>query len=248
MKLDKYGRKLERNPSNSPHISKDAAEKYQAFCDDNPEASDLLVIDSDSNATLMLYGSLDSWPMWSDEFSAKMVAAALKEAGGRHLTVRINSPGGEVFEGASVMELLKNYSGDGEIRVDGLAASAATMCMLARSDWTVVVGEQAQMMIHEARVSVYGATVSKLQSEAQALGSINESIKELYLDRSNMKADAIKQAMSIETWYSADQMVEKGFAAEKSTGKVPDMAAEQKAINETKANMKAYMAERGLGG
>ena len=125
------------------------------------------------------------------------------------LTVDISSGGGDVFAGSEIYTLLRNYDGKVVINIYGMAASAASVIAMAGDE--VNMSPTAQMMIHKAW-SVNQGNADDHEHEAKVLDSIDQSIVNAYSDKTGLKRDDILQMMQNETWMSAQEAVDKGFA------------------------------------
>ena len=125
------------------------------------------------------------------------------------LTVDISSGGGDVFAGSEIYTLLRNYEGKVVVNVYGMAASAASVIAMAGDE--VNMSPTAQMMIHKAW-SVQQGNADDHEHEAKVLDSIDQSIVNAYVDKTGIKRNDILQMMQNETWMSAQEAVDKGFA------------------------------------
>ena len=125
------------------------------------------------------------------------------------LTVDISSGGGDVFAGSEIYTLLRNYEGKVVVNVYGMAASAASVIAMAGDE--VNMSPTAQMMIHKSW-SVQQGNADDHEHEAKVLDSIDQSIVNAYVDKTGLKRDAVLQMMQNETWMSAQEAVDKGFA------------------------------------
>ena len=135
--------------------------------------------------------------------SSRAVRRRLKEVPGDVL-VRINSPGGDVWEGSAIHGLLLERANSGatvNVMVEGLAASAASFIMLAGGKITAY--PLADFMIHEARLTCHYATATDLERFAKSLRSTNSTLAGLYAARCDLTEAAALQALADETWYSA---------------------------------------------
>jgi ATP-dependent protease ClpP protease subunit len=169
---------------------------------------------------LMVYGDivnaatismLEAWGYSTDGFvSALNVKRALDEGGEyASVRVRINSPGGDAFEGIAIHALLSSAGKSVETLVDGIAASAASIIAMAGS--TRTMGRSAMMMIHDAWT--YGSGNSRdFRKLASTLDKIDGSIAEAYVARTGKPASEIRALMNAETWMSAQDCVDGGFA------------------------------------
>lgn len=164
-------------------------------------------------AELFIYDFIDAW---ADEFwggvSAQMVVDALRGVQVSTLTVRLNSPGGDYFEGVAIYNALRNHAAQVVVQVDGLAASAASVIAMAGD--RLVMGRGTQLMIHNARTLAMG-TAPDLRATADLLAKIDGDIAEFYAAKSG-RADlaAWRAAMDAETWYTAAEALAAGLADE----------------------------------
>ena len=146
------------------------------------------------------------------------VATVLKNAGGQPVTAEINSPGGDVFAGSEIYTALKNYVGDVEVDIVGLAASAASIIAMAGD--TVKISPTGQMMIHRASTMSQG-NADNLASDLQGLDSTDQGIANVYAEKTGMSVQDIYKMMSDETWINAQDAVKQGFADEVMFAKQP---------------------------
>ncbi|NLP82596.1 peptidase [Microbacterium sp. CFH 90308] len=159
-------------------------------------------------ATIRLYGPIDSWGgFWG--VSAKDVSAVLDALPKSvdQIVLRINSPGGEVFEGVSILNMLRAHKATVTAVVDGRAASAASVVAAGCNECVMSPGTQ--MMIHSPSVIAWGnATV--LRKQAEILDGIEKSIVEIYTAKAGEKDWAT--LLADETWMTASEAVEEGLA------------------------------------
>ena len=135
----------------------------------------------------------------------------LKEIGDvDELTVRINSPGGEVFAGMAIYSMLKRHKATVTAYVDGLAASIASVIPLAADK--IVMMRGAMYMIHKPSVSIFSATSDKLRAQADLLDKIEGEMRALYSAKTGMSDDEIKTILDAgDTWYTAEEALTAGF-------------------------------------
>lgn len=167
------------------------------------------IIAKKDRAEIYLYGVIGQ-DFWGDGISAKMFADDLKKAGDvSRIDLRINSEGGDVFDGKAMYTLLTEHRAKVTTHVDGLAASAASYVAMAGNE--IVIAEAAFMMIHPAwTITVGGAT--ELREMADRLDTINETIADVYVARTGQDYDKVKKWMDAETWFTGSEAVETGFA------------------------------------
>jgi ATP-dependent protease ClpP protease subunit len=173
-----------------------------------------------SSATIRVYGPIDSWGgIWG--VSSQEVSAALDAlpAGIDSIQLRINSPGGEVFEAMAILNMLRAHPARTVAVVDGIAASASSF-LAAGCDETVM-SPGTQMMIHDARTFAYGPP-KVMRKVAEVLDSLSDSAADLYAEAAGGDAAAWRALMGDETWYTAKEAVAAGLAD--SVAVVPDEA------------------------
>ena len=136
------------------------------------------------------------------------------------ITLYVNSPGGDVFDGMSIMNALRNHPSRVEAQIMGLAGSIASVIVAGGAD-KVTMNKGARIMIHEPYMSTYG-TAAMLRDDASTLDSVRADIVDVYQQRMpNIERDAIEAMMKQETWWNADSAIEYGFADKSS----PEIAA-----------------------
>lgn len=167
---------------------------------------------SSNNQELILDGPIASDTWWGDEVTPDLFRKELKQHAG-DLTVVINSPGGDVFAGLAIYNALVNHNGNVTVRVDGLAASIASVIAMAGDK--IIMSPGSMIMIH--RPSVYAAgTVDDMEKAKDVLMKIEEGITPIYAKRTGLSDEKIAELLEAETWMLADKAVELGFADEVS--------------------------------
>lgn len=158
---------------------------------------------------IYLYGAIgESW--FSEGVSAKRFSDDLKALGNVNtIDVRINSEGGDVFEGKAMYSLLKEHKAKVVVHIDGLAASAASFIAMAGDE--IEISDGAFVMIHEAYGGVRGRA-DDMRAYADLLDSVNATIVDTYVDRTKNDSETIKKWMAEETWMSGKESVDRGFA------------------------------------
>ena len=159
-----------------------------------------------------MYGTIGE-DFWSPEDSntAKQFSQTLDEMGGKPLDIRIDSCGGDVYEGFAIASAIQRYEGQTTAYVDGIAASAASYIALMADK--VVMTQYAQLMIHDASTYAWGNAES-LRGVIERLENVDATIAGIIAARSGMEVDDVRKAMDAETWYSGDSAVECGLADE----------------------------------
>jgi len=132
-------------------------------------------------------------------------------SGDGNITVWINSPGGDCVAAAQIYNMLKEYSGDVTIKIDGLAASAASVIAMAGDK--VVMSPVAMMMIHNPSTVAFGDRVD-MQKAMAMLDEVKESIINAYEIKTGMSRTKLAHMMDAETWMDAHSALDLGFADE----------------------------------
>ena len=146
---------------------------------------------------------------WGDGVTASRIAGALRSLNGADVTVNINSPGGDMFEGLAIYNLLREYEGRVTVKVLGLAASAASVIAMAGDD--VQIGRGAFLMIHNCWVYAMGNRHDLAQIAAD-MEPFDKAMSDIYQARSGLDADTVDAMMDGETYIGGREAVEKGFA------------------------------------
>lgn len=168
--------------------------------------------------------------------TAKKVSAQLRAIGDRPVTVQLNSPGGDMFEGIAIYNVLREHPQEITVQVMGMAASAASIIAMAGD--TVEIGAASFFMIHNAWVMAIGNRHDMAETAA-FLEPFDAAMRDVYAARTGLKADDIAKMMDAETWLSGQSAIDKGFAdallaADKVTQ--DDKAkAEDRRVNEIRA-------------
>lgn len=139
------------------------------------------------------------------------VISEIEEAKGRDLEIVINSGGGDVYSGSEIYTELKSYEGNTVAKIVGLAASAASVIAMAGKK--TLISPTAQMMIHNVS-SFTGGDYRDLQHESDVLKNYNTSIANAYMLKSGLSQEELLKLMDKETWFNAQQALEKGLADE----------------------------------
>ena len=166
--------------------------------------------DSDDTRTLRLEGPIDEESFWGDEITPQMFRDELN-AGEGDVTVWINSPGGNVFAAAEIYTMLKDYKGSITVKIDAIAASAASVVAMAGD--VVQMSPVAMLMIHDPSTIAMGNT-KDMEKAIEVLNEVKESIINAYASKSGLSHARIANLMSNETWMNAKKAVELGFADE----------------------------------
>lgn len=166
------------------------------------------VRDSDEVRTLYLNGVISEETWWGDEVTPKMFKDELL-AGTGDITVWINSPGGDVFAAAQIYNMLMDYTGKVTVKIDGLAASAASVIAMAGGD--VYMSPVSMIMIHNPSTIAIGDSEEMLRAKA-LLDEVKESIINAYELKTGLSRTKLSHLMDAESWMNANKAIELGFA------------------------------------
>jgi ATP-dependent Clp endopeptidase proteolytic subunit ClpP len=174
----------------------------------------------DSHAEIRIYDEIGlNW--WGEGVSAKQMADDLEALDVSTIALRINSPGGSVFEGNTIYNALRRHDATVTTYVDGLAASAASIVALAGDE--VIMAPNAMMMIHDAWGFAIG-NAADMRKQADTLEKVNATLVATYRGRTGKSNEEILAAMADETWFDAETAVEWGLA-DRVDGEEQDVAA-----------------------
>ena len=132
-------------------------------------------------------------------------------AGSGDITVWINSPGGDCVAAAQIYNMLMDYPGNVTVKIDGIAASAASVIAMAGTK--VLMSPVSMLMIHNPMTVAYGNT-AEMQKAIEMLGSVKDSILNAYEIKTGLSRAKLSHLMDAETWMDANKAVELGFADE----------------------------------
>lgn len=158
--------------------------------------------------TLYLDGVIAEESWWDDAVTPKMFKDDLLSGSG-DITVFINSPGGDVFAAAQIYNMLMEYTGKVTVKIDGIAASAASVIAMAGDE--VCVSPVSMIMIHNPATVVWGDS-EEMRRAKEMLDEVKESIINAYENKTHMSRTKLAHLMNEETWISAKKAVELGFA------------------------------------
>lgn len=162
----------------------------------------------DLERTLFLSGEISDETWYGDEVTPQLFKDELN-AGSGNITVWINSPGGDVFAAAQIYNMLRDYKGSVTVKIDGIAASAASVIAMAGD--TVCVSPVAMMMIHNPATIAMGEA-KDMQKAIAMLNEVKESILNAYQSKTGLTRAKLSRMMDEVTWFNAKKAVELGFA------------------------------------
>lgn len=160
----------------------------------------------ENEADVFIYGDIGGW--WGG-VTAEQFAKDVAELKVDTLNVRLNSPGGIVFEGVAIYNALARHSANVIVHVEGIAASIASIIAMAGDE--VRIAEGSRFMIHDPWSIVMGSAAD-LRAEADVLEGLKSDLIDIYAARTEQSRDDLAAWMTAETWLSARDAVDKGFA------------------------------------
>lgn len=201
---------------------KNLRNKYQSFLQDqkpfNPGASSWYRMDAEGDsAEIFLYDGIGLFGVEPEQFISSLNSLDAKE-----ITLRINSPGGNVFDGTTIYNALLRHRAKIHTKIDGIAASMASVIALAGD--TIEIAENAFFMIHKPWSVVVG-DADDMRKEVEILDKLEDSAVGVYDRNSDLSADEIRAAMKEETWYSASEAKDAGFVDTIYVGDDEEMSA-----------------------
>ncbi|MCA7993063.1 Clp protease ClpP [Burkholderia cepacia] len=158
-----------------------------------------------SEVEIRIYGDIGFWGTDADLFAAKLDEVA---ATATSIVVAINSMGGDVFDAFAIYNAVRRYAGKVKGRVDGVAASAASLILMACD--TIEMPSNARLMIHNPH-TVAAGEAGDLRKLADLLESMSDSMLAAYVERSGRTEEEVRAIMDAETWLTAAQAKEQGF-------------------------------------
>lgn len=165
-------------------------------------------VKNEDGRTLHLDGVIAEESWFGDEVTPKQFKSELNNDGG-NVTVWINSPGGDVFAASQIYNMLMDYKGDVTVKIDGIAASAASVIAMAGGE--VYMSPVSMMMIHNPMTIAFGDT-AEMKKAIQMLSEVKESIINAYELKTGLSRTKLSHMMDDESWFNSKKAVELGFA------------------------------------
>lgn len=156
---------------------------------------------------LFLNGTIAEESWYDDEVTPALFKEELM-AGSGDITVWINSPGGDCVAAAQIYNMLMDYKGDVTVKIDGIAASAASVIAMAGTK--VLISPVGMLMIHNPATIAWGDS-AEMQKAIEMLGSVKDSIINAYEIKTGLSRVKLSHLMDAETWMDAHKAVELGF-------------------------------------
>ena len=160
--------------------------------------------------TLFLNGTIAEESWFDDDVTPQLFKDELM-AGSGDITVWINSPGGDCVAAAQIYNMLMDYKGNVTVKIDGIAASAASVIAMAGTK--VLVSPVSMLMIHNPMTAAFGNS-DEMQRAIEMLSSVKDSIINAYEIKTGLSRAKLSHLMDAETWMDANKAVELGFADE----------------------------------
>lgn len=195
------------------------------------------------DATITMYDQIGG-DGWSDGVTSKRISAALRSIGDKDVTVLLNSPGGDFFEGIAIYNLLREHPHKVTVKVLGLAASAASIIAMAGDE--IEVAKAGFLMIHNTWVFAIGNR-HDLRDAAVVLDEFDNTLATLYADSTENDKKAVAKMMDEETWMSGQTAVDKGFATKLlSEDEIVEDGADDGNSNAAIRRIDVLLAKQGL--
>ncbi len=160
--------------------------------------------------TLFLNGTIAEESWFDDDVTPQIFKDELNSGSG-DITVWINSPGGDCIAAAQIYNMLMDYKGNVTVKVDGIAASAASVIAMAGTK--VLVSPVSMLMIHNPMTIAFGNS-AEMQKAIDMLDSVKDSILNAYEIKTGLSRAKLSHLMDAETWMDANKAIELGFADE----------------------------------
>lgn len=180
---------------------------------------------------------------WGEGVTARRIAGALRSIGkDKPVTVYINSPGGDMFEGLAINSLLQEHKGQVTVKVLALAASAASVIAMGADDIQIARG--AFFMIHNAWVVAAG-NKNELRDVADWLDPFDNAMADIYAERTGQDIKSVIKAMDKETWIGGAEAVDLGYADQVIDFTLDDSGSGDKSTSATVRKMDMALAKAG---
>lgn len=154
---------------------------------------------TDKKAEVYIYGDIVSEAFWDNDVDPRSMQRLLAQLEGKDLYLYINSNGGDVFAGTAIYNMLKRFNGKITARVDGLAASIASLILMSADE--IEVPENAYVMVHRPTCGTRGNS-DDLFRYAELLEGIESNLIEAYKTHSTLSDEALKDFIYKETWFN----------------------------------------------
>jgi len=182
---------------------------------------------TDTIAEIIIYEDIGQGGFFSEALSAKDFSKELKSLPDtvNTIEVRINSGGGDVFDGVTIYNRLKQHKAKIIVYIDGLAASIASVIAMAGDE--IIMSEGSLLMIHKPWTVAMGDS-KDFENTISRLDDVEEQLLSIYQRKTKIDRNELRSMLAAETWLDADQAVDMGFATSKATEEALPIAASLK--------------------
>lgn len=194
-------------------------------------------------AEIAIYDEIGGWGITAREFSDELKAYGELSL----ISLHIHSPGGDVFEGMAIYNLLLNHPARVEVTIDGLAASMGSVIAMAGD--TITMPENAMMMVHRPW-GIQGGDADEMRRYAELLDKVESNLVSAYTKKTGLSDDEVREMLAAETWFTGPEAVEHGFAdqlAEPLTAAASLQSHRMKEFANMPEALKHLMKPRGQG-
>jgi ATP-dependent Clp protease protease subunit len=198
---------------------------------------------ADDPSVISIFGDI-GLDYWDDTgFTAQRCADALNALGPKPVTIEINSPGGDVFEGLAIYNLLREHPAKVTVKVMGLAASAASIIAMVGDE--IIMGTGSFIMVHNAWVCACG-NQNDLRRVLEMLEPIDAALAQIYATRTGASLETVQHLLDNETWLNAAEAVDQGFADNQTNDRVTEAHAQSRPFITARRRVEAALAGDGM--
>ena len=165
-------------------------------------------VEAKDQASITILESIGA-DFFGEGVTAKRIAGVLRSIGNKPVTVQINSPGGDFFEGLAITNLLLNHPAEVTVQILGLAASAAAVVAMAGDE--IQIAKSAIMMVHNSQWVAIGDR-HVMAEVADQMATFDKAMRSVFVDRTGLEDKKVGSLMDATTFMGADQAIELGFA------------------------------------
>lgn len=155
-------------------------------------------------AEVYIYDEIGYFGVTADSF-----VRDVKNIGADRIELHLNSPGGDVFDGIAIYNVIREHPAEVAVSIDGLAASAASFIAMAGDE--INIARNAEMMVHDAHGVCVG-NAADMRDLAERMDKVSDNIASIYAERTGATVAEWRERMLGETWYSAEEAVSAGLA------------------------------------
>lgn len=178
-------------------------------CDFRPAVNGRFDVQAKANEIVIDIFDVVGDDMFGGGVTVKSIAAGLRDAGNRPVHLRLNSPGGDLFEGIAIYNVLRQHPAKVSAEIVGVAASAASLLTMAADE--IAIAKNATMMVHNTWAVALGDQ-NVFRETADWLEGFDKQAAETYAARTGQPVPTLLEMMAVETWFNSDEAVRLGFA------------------------------------